>query len=75
MRQYNQAELMPFASGYLADLLGDVLTSSEASHLLEGKFQVDKSKVPLPETLTMLDFLGEPYSTTMSPSDGRITSP
>jgi hypothetical protein len=69
VRQYNQAELMPFASGYLADLLGDVLTSSEASHLLEGKLKVDKSKVP------MLDFLGEPYSTTLSPSDGRITSP
>jgi len=74
VRQYNQAQLTPFASGYLADLLGDVLTSYEAAHLLEGKLQVDESKVPLPETLTMLDFLGEPYSTTMSPSDGRITS-
>jgi hypothetical protein len=52
VKQCNQAEFTPFASGYLADLLGDVLTSPEASALLEGTLNLDTSQIPLPETLT-----------------------
>jgi hypothetical protein len=74
VKQYNQAELTPFASGYLADLLGDVLTSQEASDLLQGQLQLDHGRLPLPETITMLDFLSTPYPSIMSPSDGRITA-
>jgi hypothetical protein len=73
VKQYNQAELTPFASGYIADLLGDVLTSPEASELLTGTLDLDKSQIPLPETLTLIDFLGRPYPSQMASCTGKIT--
>jgi hypothetical protein len=74
VKQYNQAELTPFASGYIADLLGDVLTSPDASALLTGTLDLDKSQIPLPETLTLNDFLGRPYPSQMAPCTGKITT-
>jgi hypothetical protein len=61
VKQYNQAERTPFASGYIANLLGDVLTSNTAEELLQGNLAVDPTQIPFPETQAILDFLGTPY--------------
>jgi hypothetical protein len=61
VKQYNQAKKTPFASGYIANLLGDVLTSNTAEELLQGNLAVDPTQIPFPETQAILDFLGTPY--------------
>jgi hypothetical protein len=73
MKQYNQAEWTPFGCGYLANLLGDVLTSEAVDALLAGELEVDRTQVPLPETLTILNFLHHPYPQCMKQCKGEIT--
>ena len=63
IKQYNQAENTPFGSGYIAEVLQDVLTSDTADALLESKLDLDQSKIPLRETQTILEFLGQQYTT------------
>jgi hypothetical protein len=72
-KQYNQAEGTPFASGYLVDCLGDVLTSEAADRLLSGHVDFDMGKVPLQETKNILNFLATPYPQLTSPCFGRIS--
>jgi hypothetical protein len=71
--QYNQAELTPFGSGYLANLLGDALTSEAVEALLAGELNVDETQVPLPETLMILNFLHQPYPQRMKQCTSVIT--
>jgi len=73
IKQYNQAEPTPFASGYVASALGDVLTSESASALLEGILTLDPSQIPLQETTQILKFLSTPYPSQMAPCTGQIT--
>jgi len=63
----------PFASGFLADYLGDVLTSKESEILLQGKLQMDLDKIPLPETKKILQFIATAYQQPMQPCSGIIT--
>jgi hypothetical protein len=63
MNQYNQAGNTAFGSGYIAKVLRDVLTSDTADALLEGRLNLDQTKIPLQETQTILEFLGRQYTT------------
>jgi len=73
VKQYNQAENTPFASEYLADYLGDVLTSKESEILLQGKLQMDLDRIPFPETKKILQFIATAYQQPMQPCSGIIT--
>jgi hypothetical protein len=71
-KQYNQAENTPFASGYLADYLGNVLTSKESEILLKGKLQMDLDGIPFPEMKKILQFIATAYQQPMQPCSGII---
>jgi len=73
IKQHNQAEKTPFASGYVANHLGDVLTSKMAEELLQGNLAVDPTQIPFPETQAILDFLGTPYQKPLIDHKFRIS--
>jgi hypothetical protein len=71
VRQYNQAEHMPFGSGQLAKAIGSLADTPTASSILEGS--LPQHSCPLEETNLLLANLSTPLSLTPQDITASIT--